>query len=559
MKLSNLLLPTSALFAIAPLAQAQITLATAAGGTSLDLLGRALDVGPDVDGDGVKDLFVGCKSVSSGYGAVQIRSGKTLAVISTIPSPADDLNQPDDQFGSAIAVLGDIDGDGRVEYAVGAPFADTDTGSTIITDAGAVFVKDIGSNDTFAIRGNKVNSRFGATVAKIGDLNADGVADFAVGAPRDDKNTAPGGNPYADAMTDEGRVVVYSGKTMNVLHTWWGLPGSEYGAAVAAFGDVDQDGYADLGIGSPGDDTSAPNGGFFVAKSGKTGASMWMQLGFVTNGRLGASVAGPGDVNGDGKRDYAYGAPGEPNGGEVRVHPGPWGGAAIWSQSGGTSTYQFGASMAAAGDLNHDGRGDLVIGAPSTLAAGTGIVRLHSGIDGASMLSADAGSADFGSVVCGTGDLDGDGWNEYLAAGPKTTGSAGDADDGFVRMMGAWIDQTNLGNGGPGTSLLRMRGFPLSTGNKADLTLTGAPKNSSAYMLISATTLNLPAVGGIVVPNVTQGIILPFPTDAQGKFSILGVPGGYGNLKVYVQTIAVDPMLPKGYAFSNALEIQLLP
>lgn len=557
MKLSNLLLPTTALFAAAPIAGAQITLATAAGGANHDLLGRAVDVGPDVDGDGVKDLLVGCKNTSTGYGAVQIRSGKTLAVISTIPSPAQALGQPDDQFGSSIAVLGDIDNDGRVEYAVGAPYADTDTGFMWITDAGAVFVRDIGSNDEFALRGNKTDSRFGATVAKIGDLNADGRADFAVGAPFDDKNSVPG-NPYADAMTDEGRVIVYSGYTMNVLHTWWGLPSSEYGAALCALGDVDQDGYADLGIGSPGDDTSNTNGGFFVAKTGKTGASMWMQLGFVFNGRLGSSVAGPGDVNGDGKRDYAVGAPGEGTGGIVRTYPGPWGGAAIWTEHGGVATYQFGSAMAAAGDLNHDGVGDLVIGAPSSLAAGTGIVRLHSGLAGASMLSADGGAASFGKVVAGVGDLDGDGWNEYVATGPNTV-NGGDVDDGFMRLMGAWVDQKNLGNGGPGTSFLRMRGFPLSTGNKADLTLTGAPANSSAYMLVSATLLNLPAAGGLVIPNVTQGLILPFPTDGQGKFSMFGVPGGYGNVKVYVQTIAVDPNLPKGYAFSNGLEIQMLP
>lgn len=558
MNLSKLLLQTSALITFAPLVHAQVTLAVAAGGTQLDLLGRAVDVGPDVDGDGVKDLLVGCKNVQSGYGAVQIRSGKTLAVLSTTSSPADDLNQPDDQYGAALAVLGDIDSDGRIEYVVGAPFADTDTGMTIISDAGAIFIRDIGSSDIFAIRGNKMNSRFGATVVKVGDLNADGVADLAVGAPLDDKNTAPG-NPYADAGTNEGRVTVYSGKTLNVLHTFWGLSNSEYGAAICALGDVDQDGYADFGIGSPGDDTSGFNAGFFVAKSGKTGASMWMQLGFVTNGRLGASVAGPGDVNGDGKRDYAYGAPGESNGGAVRVHPGPWGGAAIWSQSAGVPGLLFGTAMAAAGDLNHDGRGDLVIGAPSSSPTGTGLVRLHSGLDGSSMLSADAGSADFGSVVAGLGDLDNDGWNEYAAAGPKTTGTAGDADDGFVRLMGAWVDQLNLGNGGPGTSFLRMRGFPLATGGKADLTLTGAPASTSAYLLLSATLLNLPAAGGIVVPNITQGIILPFGTDAAGKFSILNVPGGYANLKVYAQTVAVDPLLPKGYAFSNGLEIQLLP
>src|SRR5690606_6372489 len=259
--------------------------------------------------------------------------------------------------------------------------------------------------------GPEANAEFGRAVAGVLDMNHDGHDDFAVSA-----HNADLGGP-----TDRGMVRVYSGATGAILYTWFGTDDfGHFGRAIAGIGDMNGNGYPDLAIGAPDDGQSGFNAGFVVVKDGQIGGTIWSGPGFESSGKMGTSVSGA-DVNGDGFMDVVIGAPGEANGfGRVKVVPGPWGGAPIWSAQGDAQDDGFGAAVAGAFDVNRDGKDDVLVGAPQTFT-GAGYARILSGANTSvlwSTLLGDASSDRFGAVVAPLGDLDQDGWLEVAIGAP---------------------------------------------------------------------------------------------------------------------------------------------
>lgn len=384
----------------------------------------------------------------------------------------------------------------------------------------------------------------------IGDVDGDAIPDFAVGAPK-----------YNGTGTDNGRVIVLSGDNYFPLYNLTGQPNSEFGAAIAGIGDMNGDDIPDFVIGAPGEDSAGTNAGAVYVKSGSNGATIWSSLGSVANGRMGASVAGPGDVDGDGYNDVAFGAPGEQSGrGTVKLVRGPWGGAAKWTMTGTNVNDNLGAHVLATGDLNRDGKGDLLVSATKAISnagqvfvvhGNTGTIALNASIGG--------GSGDqYGLTAAAMGDLDGDGWME-LAVGSPTADVDGDIDAGEIRVVSAYVEQENFGFGGPGNAALSMRGFPLASGNVADFRLVNAKPNAPAFLVAATTIVKMPVLGGTIVPSPFDGLLLPVMTDAQGKITINDVPGGYGSFAVFAQVVIQDNTQVKGYAFSNALKIVFYP
>jgi hypothetical protein len=190
---------------------------------------------------------------------------------------------------------------------------------------------------------------FGASIATVGDVNGDGLDDYAVGSPH-----------RTGGAVDSGAVTIYSAKDSTVIRTfngWW--TGDLFGWSVAGLGDIDFDGVGDLIVGAPG---HGPGGGIFVY-SMATGAQLHHVAQFLVPGSgMGWAVAGPGDMNWDGVPDFAFSEPFDGEG-YVHVYSGFLGTAhAFWS--GESVGDEFGYSLDAAGDVNGDGAGDLVVGAP---------------------------------------------------------------------------------------------------------------------------------------------------------------------------------------------------
>jgi len=155
--------------------------------------------------------------------------------------------------------------------------------------------------------------------------------------------------------------------------------------------------------------------------SGATGALLHTWTGAGTGDGFGWSVAGPGDVDGDGIADVLIGAPfaagAVAGAGWAGLYRGS-DGALLRSWSGEQAGDDFG-HVARAGDVNADGLADVLIGAPyhdGPAGPDSGIARVYSGVTGAVLLTLDGpqAGAGLGSALCGIGDVDGDGHAELL-------------------------------------------------------------------------------------------------------------------------------------------------
>ncbi len=320
-----------------------------------------------------------------------------------------------DGFGQALAIVGDVNGDGIDDIAVGAPFND-DKG----VDAGRVTIQ---SGSTGAIikvlRGRAAGDRFGFALAGCGDVNGDGVPDVIIGSP------------LADARgKDSGRVEVFSGSDWRRVRTFSGEhAGDQCGYSVAA-ADVDDDGLRDIVCGAPFANQPAADAGVVVVYSSAGGALMKRIRGLAAADHFGWSVSSAGDVDGDGRSDIVIGAPlndaGGNNAGSVTVvgfDGVNW--VTRMTQTGAVGE-QLGYAVSGIGDANGDGLSDIIAGAPKARTSGwvpSGVARIYAPSNNslvATLEPADAQNGEeFGIAVSGAGDIDGDGRMDVLVGAPK--------------------------------------------------------------------------------------------------------------------------------------------
>ena len=332
-------------------------------GGEMDIeFGLSMASGRDIDGDGILDLVVGdpgaATSTGNGGGAAYIYSGKTGKLLRT--HEGTQLRQ---KFGIGVALLGDEDGDGVAEVAVGATLGEGVTGPWI---GKVVIFSGKGGGEIRSVRGTAKKGDFGASIADVGDLDGDGVSDFAVGEP---------GSRLVDDV--KGRVFVFSGKTGAEIRRIEGeSPGDRFGSALSGAGDADGDKVPDLAVGAPG--ITARNTGFVALFSGKSGRLLARTGNLEGCAGVGRSVAAWGDGNGDGVPDLLAGAPGrvrQPGGVIVLLSGKDL--APIWKSAAVPESASLGSSVAPWGDHDKDGVQDLLAGAPSS-----GSVHLLSGKDG---------------------------------------------------------------------------------------------------------------------------------------------------------------------------------
>ena len=334
---------------------------------------------------------------------------------------------------TAGGVPGDVNGDGKADFIVGAYLDDPAGGGT---DAGSAYVFS-GADGTllYHVTGDTAGDQFGVSVSMAGDVNGDGKADFIVGAWFDD----PGG------LGSAGSAYVFSGADGTLLYHVTGDTGFDnFGVSVSMAGEVNGDGKADFIVGAYGDDPSGlGSAGSAYVFSGADGILLYQMTGDTAVDLFGYSVSGAGDVNGDGKADFIVGAYGDDPGGL-----GSAGSAYVFSGADGTLLYQvtgdtasdfFGRSVSGAGDVNGDGKADFIVGAyrDDPVGGGTdaGSAYIFSGADGTLLyqVTGDTTFDQFGISVSGAGDVNGDGKADFIVGAQlDDSGGLGSAGSAYV-------------------------------------------------------------------------------------------------------------------------------
>ena len=407
----------------------------------------------DVDGDGIGDKIVGAPyaETSTNLGAVLVYKGNA-AGYSSIPNQ---VLLGGDNLGYSIVSLGDMDGDGKAEFAVGAIHGDGDT----VSLCGSVTIYKGGGNGQIIklISGEGAMDKFGYSLA-AGDLNGDGIADLVIGAPF---------NTNDPALYQSGAVYVYFGPDFAAPIALYASSANKgLGWAVAA-GDVNGDGTADLLLSASGKVLVYLGNATFAPSINTPDIA----ISSAASG-FGRTISVIGDLDGDGKQELAIGAPNAVintfrDTGSVSIVKGSATGtvnvdaatppAALMVRIDGEGPFnRFGSSITPMGDVDADGKPDFAVGAPLadvTTSAGqnslSGKVYVFKGIDISATTTIANGSAFKGAVrnqAYGTSLAKGDS-GQLLIGAPRSN-----SDTGGVDMVDPGTGQALPGGSSGGTT-----------------------------------------------------------------------------------------------------------
>ena len=473
-----------------------------------DQFGIGVEVIGDVDHDGIDDIAVGAwldDDLGTNHGAIYILmlnsdgTVKAQQKISHLVGGGPPKVNGQFHFGASIAALGDLNGDGNVDIAVGASGGD-DAG-TVLEYKGAVWILFLDDDGTVLeyqkISNNEgggpgdLNERdnFGVRVKAVGDINNDGLPDIAVAV----RNLT---------YTNEGSVYIafldYNGTAkgiQKITQSTGGFSGSldtndYFGMGVAGLGDLNGDGVSDIAVGAYADDDGGSNRGAvwicFMNEDGTVASEQKISdvagsfTGTLDDGDLfGISLAALNDLDGDGIVDIVVGAKGDDDGGTNE--------GAMWflylNTDGTVKDYdklsttdtllspevatneEFLYDISYFGDRNNDGKLDLLVGAweasDSTITSGEVYVlhlegspsyphkkyhktlsfisglKKHSALTGEPLASEIDGGDYYGRSVAAIGDIDGDGINDIVVGAHLDDDGGTDRGAVYVQFLNA--------------------------------------------------------------------------------------------------------------------------
>jgi len=367
-------------------------------------LGHDLVVLEDMNGDGVGEVLASGPGSATVRGRLALLSGRTGQILRQ-----GRFGLAGDDLGGCLALAGDLDGDGRQEIAVGSPGARQGTGF--------VTMYSRRRQPLMLLEGAVSGGRFGTSIAPTGDHDQDGITDFLVGAP--------GGS------ATPGHVHLLSGLDGAELGRLPGAAGELFGASLGKTADLDADGEADFLVGAPeGMNAAGVTSGVVHAISSMSLLELGVLDGRSPSSRFGetlVSLPRPGGaevlVGSPGSSPRCQNAAGAVDSLYVaRKTP-------VLLRLAADSFNPLGSAVASAGDVDGDGRPDIIVGVPlenENQLSDTGVVFIFSGRDGTELarIPGSAAMDRLGSAVCAVSDLDGDGRGEIAASAPSIASSS---------------------------------------------------------------------------------------------------------------------------------------
>jgi FG-GAP repeat len=469
--------------------------------------------------------------------ALLVAAGPAGAAVSTCDGTPQDFNGD----GFADVAIGEVDGGaahgGKVHVFYGTASGLTFTGSGDAPDD-QVFQQGVGGVPGVDAAGDG----FGATVT-AGDLDDDGCADLAIGAPGNNRRvgsvTVLYGSPGVGLRTTGAQFL-----SQDTVAVGQARVGEQFGASIAV-GDLDDDGVEDLAVGAPYDvvDGGTDQGAVAVFYGATTGVGRSARAdvildqddaavpGVAEDGDAFGYAVGAGDVTGDAVDDLVVGAPGENGSGLVTLLPGSATGVGVtagtgWSQStpgvpGASETDDSFGETVTLGDITGDGAPDVLIGAPGEnvgrgavtillsdgtthvvgVAGAQAVSQSTVGVDGVAAVAdtfgfaiavADLDSDSYGDVAIGT---PGDDIGAIVGAGSVTVLRGSAAGATVAGYGGARISQSTVGVPG-GAESGDGFGFAVSgagiRGTGVDDLLVGVPGETLGAVPEAGLTLLVP-------------------------------------------------------------------
>jgi len=353
-----------------------------------------------------------------------------LKVIEAMPPTIVQINNPtpetNAQFGSSVDAISDVDGDGIADLIVGAYRSDR---AYVFSGSDQSIIHTI--NDPDGLSGYW----FGFEVKNIGDMNGDGIEDIAVGAPTDftlaDRPVPCSGlGDDPECKAQYGRAFIFSGDTGAEIFRITSLCGGwKTGTALAPLGDINSDGVPDIAVGEP--IIEPYYEGVVSGVSGNDGSELWC----VSEEEPGTASFGyfmteMNDITGDGYKDLLVGAP------YTSTDSYHWNGLAYVVSGHDGLIYRthesptrkedgwFGGKVFTVGDQDMDGIEDYAIGeAMTNTTTGKGSLHIYSGRTGDLINSIEsptvADNDGFGLSVARVEDKDGDMVDDFWVAAPR--------------------------------------------------------------------------------------------------------------------------------------------
>lgn len=381
--------------------------------------GRDLAGNGDVNGDGYNDLGIGALEYNNDNGRAYVYyggengmkqpSGNAAPVSSSKAVTVFEDGRPFSWFGQAMAIDGDVNGDGLNDVLIGAPGEDMARSNgtqgkaylklgSKTAASGIVRNFDWSASGTVASDGK--GDQFGRSVAFI-NINNDQYTDVAIGSPFSNNATKNNG---------VGKVDIYRGSAsspyltkVSTLNPPARSTTIRFGWSVANAGDVNGDGYDDLAVGAH--YYNGQKGAVFIywgSSGGYSGTKYWMYQGEVAGRYLGYSVAGLGDVNGDGIDDFIASGYSEAvqatSAGKNFIFYGKkastsgWNPTEVWGYSNNKNWQHLGYKVSYIGNVNGSGANEVAFGGygkddavpgVAYIFAGKSIVPIDDQIDGA--------------------------------------------------------------------------------------------------------------------------------------------------------------------------------